>query len=198
MAKKSLAEIVSTEPPPPPPKDKLEAIHYAAVKARDLELEIIDLSASLDAKKADLRTLYETTIPDMMDEIGIDKIGIPQIENYPAFDLKIETEFGATIAASWDDARRQAALDWMTEHGHGDLIKTELKVNFSKGDYKKAVALAAMIEAEYGTEADVKETIHASTLKSWFKEAWQKKLTLPPLDLIGGYVKRIAKPKGRK
>jgi hypothetical protein len=169
-----------------------------AVSAKDLELEIIDLSSRLDVKKADLRNFYEVLIPDKMDEVGIDKIGVPARGNHPAFDIKIDTEFGASISAAWDDARREAAFNWMIEHGHGDLIKTEVKVNFGKEDHDDALELCKIIDKKFDADVDMKETIHASTLKSWFKEAWQKKLKLPPLDMIGAYVKRVAKPKDRK
>jgi hypothetical protein len=196
MAKDTLAAARAYKPVVD--EDKLTRIREVAVEARSLELSIEEQEENLSRAKANLRQLYEGLLPDLMGEAGIDHIGVPARGNRPAFDVKIAIERSANIAASWEPERRQEALDWLEKNGHGDLIKASIRIDFPREKIQEARAAAELIERRFGVEADVTESVHAQTLSAWFREACARNLKLPPFEVIGAKIVRLAKAKVRK
>lgn len=195
---KDLKAAIESSPPPQPPEDKLDRIRALARDARDLEASVKDAEQRLSELKSRLRTLYESEIIDLMDEVGIDRIGVPARGNLPAFDLVISTDYQANIAAGWDEQRRREAFDWLEEHGHGDLIKTEVTFAFPRGKVEEARELAELAAKKFGAVGDIKEAVPPPTMKSWFKEMATKHLPLPSFEVIGARIQRLAKPRERK
>jgi hypothetical protein len=116
---------------PEPPS--LDGLRNLASRARSLEQEKADLEERLKATNKELNELYFRTLPDVMDEAGVGSIALPADGNNPPVELKAQPYYAANIAAGWPPERRQAAFDWLDQHGHGDLIKTEVTVRFDRG-----------------------------------------------------------------
>jgi hypothetical protein len=84
----------------------------------------------------------------------------------------------------------QEAYRWLTDHGHGDLIKSEVSVLFGKEELENAEKLMKKLEKD-GYSFDSKQSVHASTLKSWL--AGQVEAAEPvPLELFGAFLGQVA------
>lgn len=180
---------------------RLEKIREKVRRARDIEFELVDLQGKLSELNKELQELQHKTIPDMMDEVGIDKLGLQPEGNYPAYDINIKPYYAANIAASWPVEKRSVAFKYLEQIGHGDLIKTDVVTKFPRGKHKKALALLERLAkqgAKQGFEVDLKESVSHQTLTAWLREQVEQQQTMPKLDLIGGTVGRIAQLKARK
>lgn len=173
-------------------QDKLDKLRERVVYARALDLEIDDLEQRLEDKKRELRHLYHTEIPDLMDEAGVDRLGVTNAGNLGSFEIKVQPFYSANIAAGWDPDKRSAAFEYLTELGAEDLIKTKIEIDFSRGERAKAVLVAENLKDD-GIETSMKETVHSATLASWLREQVEVNGTVPDLDKIGGTVGRVAK-----
>lgn len=180
------------------PSDKLQQIEDMAVAARDLTQEIKDQEDVIKQKKKRLALILESDLPDIMGQVGIDHVGVPARGNNPGFDVNVVNDRSANIAAGWEPERKREAYDWLEANGHGDLIKSSLRIDFPREKVEEARAAAELIENKFGVDVEVSESIHPQTMSAWFREACAKHLPLPPLDLIGARIARVAKLKERK
>lgn len=176
--------------------DRLQHLRNKVVEAKELELQIDDLSTKLSELKHKLQEIHFKVLPDLFDEIGVDKIGIPATGNLPAFEAKCQPYYSANISANWDPDKRTDAFAYLTEVGAGDLIKTSVALDFARDEREKAVELADKLKEE-GLRPNVKETVHSQTLTAWLKEQVEVNNTLPDLEKIGGQVGRIVKIKDK-
>ncbi len=179
--------------------DKLIELTVQAAAARDLELQLIDLEASRKELQEKLTQLYQVTLPDLMDEIGIDRIGVPQSGNLPAVDYRMKPYYSASIAASWPQEKRDAAFSTLKRLHAEDLIKTEVSARLPKGSLKVAKALLAAAK-KLKVTADLKLSVHSGTLSSWLRGVYEDghALSASDLEAIGGSVGRLVKPEERK
>ena len=181
----------------PAETDVVKRARMFAIALQELRQELTDLEARAETVKAAINKLEIEDLPAAMDEAGVDSLGVPAHGNYPAFDIEINPVFEGGIPASWPDDRRQAALEAMESYGYGDLIKVELAVRLPKGQIDVARSIQDVIETDYGYTPEVKQTIHTQTFRGWLRDAYKRGLTIPPLEVIGGFVGRKAKIKER-
>jgi hypothetical protein len=194
-------------------EDKLAMLQGHAISARNMEQEIIDMEAQLKETKALLNSYYQNTMPALMQELGLDTIGIEKSGNKPGMDFKLKNFFAANIAASWPEEKRQAAFDLVTQLNAGDLIKTEVSAMFPKGGLKQAQKLLAQIKkikikTQVGKKivsstikAELTKTIPHGSLSAWLRELVErhgKMLSQQELEKIGGSIGRVVKPEVRK
>lgn len=183
-----------------PPSDKLDALQARAAEARDLQLSIDDLEAELKEKQTQLRLLYNDTIPSLMDEIGVDRIGVPPQGNKPGVDYKLATTYAANIAAGWPATKRGIAFAVLKRLEAEDLIKTEVTVRLPKGKLELAKKIVKAVEG-MGAPAALKQSVHSQTLGAWLREIYIKHgqaLSPADLDAIGGYVARTVHAEERE
>lgn len=185
---------------PPTQTDKLDILKQHASTARDLELQINDLGQQAQALGAQLNLLYQTTLPDLLEEVGLDRIGVPQDGNKPGVDYVLTNYYSANIAQSWDEVRRSAGFAVLKQYKAESLIKTEVSAKLPKGSLKVAKQLVALAKKQLKITADLKQSVHGGTLSSWLRELYEGGGSLPARDLekIGGSVGRVVKPKERK
>lgn len=180
--------------PEPPSLDELRSL---ASRARSLEQEKADLEERLKATNKELNELYFRTLPDVMDEAGVGSIALPVDGNNPPVELKAQPYYAANIAAGWPPERRQAGFDWLDQHGHGDLIKTEVTVRFPRGQMVQAWELVETLK-ERELAAEIKQAVSHQTLTAWLREQVEEHQKLPPLDTIGATVGRVVKLKTKE
>lgn len=176
--------------------DRLQHLRNKVIEAKQLELEIDDLNNKLSELKHKLQEIHFKVLPDLFDEIGVDKIGVPASGNLPAFEAKCQPYYNANISANWDPERRSEAFAYLTEVGAGDLIKTSVALDFARDEREKAVELADKLK-EQGLRPNVKEAVHSQTLTAWLREQVEVNNSLPNLEKIGGQVGRIVKLKDK-
>lgn len=184
--------------------------------------EISRLEAQLETKKARRKVLTDEELPAYMLKIGQDSVGLPEF----GVDLVLENYTHANIAADWEPERRQAAFDWLEEHGHGDLVKTEFTILFPRfmlpaarwlaehvrtlrpvigiteekvtGKGKSKVVSKVIVEREVEIpEAVVGLGVPWNTLTAWAKGQLKAGEELP-LEVLGVTVGQIVKIKERE
>lgn len=185
-----------------PEPDKLQALQAKAAVARDLELEIADLQSTLKEKNEALNKLYRDTLPSMLDEVKLDRIGVPPIGNKPGVDYKLYPYYSASIAAKWPMEKKQEAYDLLKRLKAESLIKTEVSAALPKGNLKLAQKLYDQIKKLKvpGAAVELSQTVHSGTLSSWLRELYNGGQSLSETDLskIGGSVGRIVKAEERR
>lgn len=120
---------------------------------------------------------------------------------------EFKTDTGVKIAVhpiygcSVPDERKPEAWAWLRDNDFGSLIKNTIKVVFGKGEDEKAEKLTTdLLLARIPFE--LKEDVHASTLKATIKELYEKGIEFPE-STFGAFTKKIAqiekeKPKSKK
>lgn len=179
--------------------DKLVMLQQKAAAARDIELNIASLADEISDLKDKLGKLQKDEMPSLMDELRIDRIGVPADGNKPAMDYKLVEQISASISAKWPEERLNAAFDLLKKMKAESLIKTEVSAKLPKGNLKQAKALMAAAK-KLKITADLKQTVHAGTLTAWLREIYDGGQSLPQSDLdkIGGYIGRVVKAEERE
>lgn len=170
--------------PQGPPPDQLAAMQAMVKEARYVEQDITDLEERLKEKKALLNEIILNKLPAMMEEAGVNVVGIPAVGNMPAMEARIRPFYSANIAAGWDVERRDKAFRWLEDHGHGDLIKTKVEVSFPRGNLKTAKALAEQASKKKGAAVNLTETIPSQTLTAWLREEVERRKTVPGKEVL--------------
>ena len=147
-------------------------------------------AADAEHKKAKdrQRQLEENDLPELMRELGVTDI---KLKDGSA--VKVVDEVSCSIT----EANRPKAHAWLVSHGFGGLIKTNVVVAFARDERDQAADCAKTITDNTGREAEVAESVHAMTLKSFVKEQLAAGMTLPEaLFGIRPYAKaKITPPK---
>lgn len=182
-----------------PPKEAepatLELLTKLAHEQIDLEKQVNDDSVALAEKQERLNRLQRVRIPDIMSELGMEE-----------FKLTDGTVISAKgdIKANITEANKPAAFKWLEEHDFDGIIKTNVAVQFGKGEMDDAKkAMDALKEA--GFVGSMERSIHPSTLKSFVKEQLEKGSTEAgdsiPIETFGIFEFKLAKiklPKAKK
>ena len=107
------------------------------------EHEVAELEAALEEAKEKLKQLKHHTVPDKMLELGLDNFGLPD-QNV---DVVLKPYYRASISSNWEEDKRNAAFNYLTELGGEDLIKYTVTYAFDKQQSQLAKALMAMVQA---------------------------------------------------
>ena len=121
-----------------------------------INTEIADLEKQLDERKQVKRNLEESVIPSLLDQHGVSEI---KLSNGRV--VTVGEDLFCRLPE--DIEKRMAALAWLRENGAGDKIRSEAKIE--EADQAMFDKLSAM-----GIGFAKVETVHPSSLKSWFKE----------------------------
>jgi hypothetical protein len=148
--------------------------------------ELVEVDALIASAESELKALSERKqsieqkrLPDAMADVGFDELKLSDGSR-----ITIKPEYYASIAG----AKKAPALNWLKDNGFGDVIKTELKIVFNKGENSEAMELFTNIAEDYpDNKMELAEAVHASTLKSLVKEQFESGSPMPE-DLFGVYI----------
>lgn len=177
----------------------IEKLQELAARARDLEFEITDREEQIRNLKAELNDLYDEQMPTLLDDLGLDNIGIAPNGNQPGYDFELRPYYAANIAANWTEEKRELAFSLLSKLGAEDLIKSEISTRLPKGSIKLAKQILAAIK-KLGVDATHKKSVHNQTLSAWLRELYETRhqsLSNEQLEKIGGHVGRKVVPKER-
>jgi hypothetical protein len=180
-----------------PTQQQSLSLTEAARQLVAVEHNLQEAEELVERLKAQRRELAEVTIPDLMDAAGQDRIGLPEA----GVDIELKPYYSASLPKDAD--MREAALRWLVENGHGDLIKSEVSVEFGRGEHNAARSVAAVIEEQLvqmdmlDTPVRQNETVHHMTFGGFVRREYEEGRSLP-LTLLGATVGRAAKIKRRK
>lgn len=133
----------------------------AAQQLLRAESETESAEAALKAAKERERVLREETLPNMMQELGVEKIVLTD-----GNELTCKQEVYASISAD----RKEPAFNWLETNGYGGLIKTTVSLDFARNELEKAQELIDEL-AELGyTNVLLDRNINPQTLKAFLRE----------------------------
>lgn len=139
-----------------------------AREARVIEGEI----ATLQDKIKDLgrrKTEIETQkLPDLLKQAGVREI--TTLEG-----LKVATKF---VVGSIPAEKKEEAYDWLDNHGHSDIIKRSVSLQFSKGDTAQAERAKEELR-KLGFDPQSKMDIHPQTFMAFVREQVNNGKMLP-------------------
>lgn len=148
---------------------------------------LADLEDHEKTVKAELTRIEQQTLPDAMLQIGLEKFKTTS---------GIEISVDMIVSGAIPKGNKDAAHKWLRDNGHGDIIKQDVTVSFTKEQSEQADKLFKTLQ-EMGFAPVRSESVHTSTLKSWAKDRLQSGARLP-LTLLGLFYGRIAKFKAPK
>jgi hypothetical protein len=180
-----------------PQDQRMAHAHAAAQRMYETQLAIKDLEERLSATRRELNALQFETLPAILDNLGVDRLGVPAQANMPAFDLTLSPYCKAVIPANWPEQKRAAAFAELIAFGHEDLIKTEIITALPRGQHPLVKQLVNLIRA-HGVEPSVNENVHHGTLTAWLMSRLETHQPLPDLETIGANVGRIVRLKERR
>ena len=187
-------EAMEAAPPSAPAEDKLTRLRGAVAYVRDLEALKADLENRLKETNIELNRQYTKVLPDLFDEVGIERITLPAEGNNPPVEARASNFYRANIAAEWPEDKRTVGFRYLEAQDAGDLIKTVITLPFNREDHAKAKSFAQELRAK-GFTPTVAETVQWNTLTSWLKDRVENHKSLPDLEKIGGTVGRIVRLK---
>lgn len=152
----------------------LERITQMAQLLLRHESQIAQLEEELSAEKAAALKLKREDLPELMREFNLLEFTLTSGE-------KIEVK--EDIQCAITDERKNAAFDWLREHGFSGLIKTVVSVEFERGDIDRAELLALQLAAQE-LPAIMEEKVHPATLKSFINGELEAGRTVP-FNLFG-------------
>ncbi len=137
----------------------------------DQEDAVADLERQLKDAKEALRRTCEADLPEALSQAGITHIGLRG-----GREVDLEREVYANIT----EENLPAAIDWLDENGHGDIVKNDVAVSFPRGKEEDALELLEHIKSTYRKlKPKNKRYVHSSTLKAFAKEQLSKNVELP-------------------
>ena len=192
MSKMSEA-LAKVARPIQPREDKLEALRLVVRAHRDLMDRIASLEEEVKQARKTKWEMESQTLPDMFNEAGVDRVGIPAEGNMPSYDAVLAPYYHANIPP---ESKEEACI-WLDDHGHGDLIKTTVRVELGREEREKAKQVESMLQ-ELGVNYSQDLGVHWKTLTAWLQEQIEKQNPIPPLTIIGAVVGHIVRLKERK
>tara|TARA_B100000085_G_scaffold284346_1_gene317215 strand:- start:310 stop:858 length:549 start_codon:yes stop_codon:yes gene_type:complete len=163
-------------------KSGISTISNLCKQQLTLEQRIADLEQELKDAKQEHRKIAEDLLPAAMDEYGVAELKM---------DDGSKINVSPFYSASIPKAKQDEAFTWLTEQGHGSLIKNHVTAAFGRGEDNLAKDLLAELD-QRGMATQTKTWVEPMTLKSFVKEQVEKGENLP-YDLLGIFVGQKAK-----
>jgi hypothetical protein len=122
-------------------------------------------------------------LPEAMKQIGMSEF---KLEGGTVISVKND------LNCNIKEENRINAYEWLRGHGHGSIIKDVLTLNFDTGDDEAKQAAIDYAET-LGADYELKESIHAATLKAWAKRQLEDGNDPIPEEIINIFRYSVAK-----
>lgn len=165
-----------------PKQEAFKKLNDLVAAAKTLQNELSDLEIKTKLRTDQLNQLLWVGIPNCCDDMGLKEFTTQDGQK-----VAIKDEIQASIT----EERKQAALKWLDDNGHGGLVKRKIEVAFNKDQQKEAEDLLAELGGRFAGLSESKG-VHPSTLKAFVREMVAKGEYLP-LETFGVHKFRIAK-----
>ena len=181
-----------------PASNEIGAVADMASRMLNLQEEISRSEEALKQKKQDLTKLAEQDLPDLMMELNIKDFTLSNGAKVEVNDIISGSvpAAGAIDRAKGDDKvdlemRQENCFDWLRANGAGDLIKSNVEVQFGRDEDD---ACNSFIDELQDRQIYYKraKAVHPGTLNSFIKERLSEGKDVPH-DLFRIYTGRKAK-----
>lgn len=157
--------------------DNLKEVSYWAqeqIRLQDVVTQAEEVLA--DAKKM-LKDIVEQKLPDAMRECNLSEIKLADGSK-----VSVQQFYSARIGKE----REAEAFAWLKEHGHEDIIKNVISVQFGRGEDNTAVEVSEKLISQ-GYSPTNKRWVEPMTLKAFAREQVENGNDLP-FDVFNVYV----------
>lgn len=163
-----------------PETEALSAISRACLDLATTNAELEEAEAIVATIKVHKTKLETETLPELMELAGVSEF---------------KTIDGRKLSLSMFASGKSTpeGLDWLDEHGHGDLIKNDLTLTFGKGEDEEAARVADFL-SKTGLHPKQKRHVHPQTLQAFIKEQVKAGADFP-LDKFNAFTGHIARLK---
>jgi hypothetical protein len=161
--------------------DGLARLSQLAEDLFDAEAEVTRLEAEKKTAQGKVKNLSEFVIPEAMLDLGMDMI-------ITKSGLKVMVE--DKLSAKKLTQVHAAALKWLRDNDQAGLIKTVVGVPFTAGSETDADELVEQLSGE-GLAAIKSVEVHHSSLAAAIRQMLKDGIEVP-MDLLGGYQRRVA------
>ena len=155
-------------------------------KLLDLQKQMKKCQDNLKNLEEQERLLSEQEIPNLMQQAGISMLKLADGSS-----VEVKPFYAAKIPMSKVDE----AFSWLSDNGHGDLIKNQVSLTFGKSEDNVANSLVEDLKNK-GHNVSQKKKVEPMTLKGFVREQIQNGHNLP-MDLFGVYVSNKTTKIGR-
>lgn len=164
----------------------MERLQGLAEQQAAAVLRVETITQELKEAKANLQSIAEVELPDLMDELGI-----AEFKTSAGYDIKVTENIRGSIPKKTE----ADAFAWLDENGYEKLIKRQFQIEFGKNEEEWAGKFEEeLTKHDRPLHIKKKRTIHPQTLWA-FVSSELKEGTEIPMELFGVYRQRIAKIK---
>lgn len=163
----------------------LAVLSAKADEARNAMNDVKAAEETLKAAKERLRNIVEVELPELMDEAG-------QKDCVTSGGVRLVLQENVRVSIPKDE-RGTRALEWLRENGHASVIKSEVSIEFGKGQDAQADALTQELRTK-GLMPSQSIGVHPQTLAALVRELLRDGVEVP-LDTFGGFIQREVKLK---
>lgn len=149
-----------------------------------LEVEVINTEENLKDLKKKLAEISRGQLP-----AALQKFNLTEFKLTDDSVVTIKEEIHAGIS----DENRDAAMRWLEETGHDDIIKNAVSLSFGKGQDGEVRQLLDTLNAK-GYSYENKRGVHPMTLKAFVKRQLEDGENIP-LETFSVFVEKVAKIK---
>ena len=181
-----------------PASNEIGAVADMASRMLNLQEEIIRSEEALKQKKQALTKLAEQDLPDLMMELNIKDFTLSNGAKVEVNDIISGSvpAAGAIDRAKGDDKidlemRQENCFDWLRANGAGDLIKSNVEVQFGRDEDDACNSFIDELQDRHIYYKRAK-AVHPGTLNSFIKERLSEGKEVPH-DLFRIYTGRKAK-----
>lgn len=177
MPESTQAYEYGTDANPEVTADVFKELDELVNRMREEEEAVAKCQEDLKSAQKRLAALSEQAIPELMQTMNTQ-----EWKTLSGYTVTIKT----SLRHSLSKERKPAAIAWLREHGHADIIKNLVQVRFGVGEEAEARSLGSALLEEYGGRAEVDEDVHSATLKALLNKLLEKGVDVP-LDTFGAF-----------
>lgn len=133
----------------------------------DVEGEVESMELALKERKEKLAQLKERELPDLMNQIGLSSFKTADGKK-----VSVKKDYKNTII------NEQEAFKWLEETGNSSLIKTEIKLNFGKGERESCLEAKKLL-MDNNLSFNEKEGVNTMTLNAFTREQLEHGVQFP-------------------
>jgi hypothetical protein len=164
-----MSDVFNSETAAPAAASSLEKVVTLAEEAKALEDHIASINELLKAAQGRFNEIRLTELPTLMAEIGIKDFATAPDEEGKYTEIKVGDFVGGSLPKEPD--KRAAAIAYLEQdEDRASLVKTQLAMEFGKGEHNMALSLAEELR-EKGFTVNLESGVHAGTLQAFAREA---------------------------
>lgn len=155
--------------PTEPTGDLLTRLRTSVAEMLELQAHAAKLEEEAKATKRALDNITITVIPALLAKAGIDSFKTSDGQTVGLKDV---------VYARITDENYDEAMAWLKVNGHIDIVSTELKLKFTKGNVGAAEEAMERVRA-LGYEPEEKQVVNTNTLQALLKDELKKGAEVP-------------------